>query len=195
MFIKNWKKEILTIPNLLSLLRLALIPVYVTVYMHANEPSHYYLAASILAVSCLTDMVDGKIARRFQMISSLGKILDPVADKATQFTMILCLGFRYPVLWNLIGLFVIKEGFQLVAGGIALKKGYMLEGALPAGKVCTTVLFISLIVLVMLPSLPVQTVDTIAAIDGIFMTLSFANYIHAYFGTKQMLHKISNDET
>lgn len=81
MFVKNWKKEIFTIPNLLSLFRLLLIPVYVTIYLNATTMEHYFLSAAILAVSCLTDMIDGKIARKFHMISNLGKILDPVADK------------------------------------------------------------------------------------------------------------------
>ena len=123
MYIRKWKKEILTIPNLLSLFRLALIPVYVVIYLNAREPGQYITAGAILAVSCLTDMVDGKIARRFGMISTVGKVLDPVADKATQFTLTLCLSLRYPVLRPVLGLFVIKEGFQLVAGILAFRNG------------------------------------------------------------------------
>ena len=114
MFKINWKKEILTIPNLLSLFRLALIPVYMVIYLNATKTSDYYLSAAILAVSCLTDLIDGKIARHFNMISTVGKILDPFADKATQFTLILCLALKHPVLWYLVALFVVKEGFQLV---------------------------------------------------------------------------------
>ena len=94
MYIKDWKKEIFTIPNLLSLFRLVLIPVYITIYLNAKEAMDYYLAGGILAVSCLTDMIDGKIARHFNMITSFGKFLDPVADKATQFTLILCLALK-----------------------------------------------------------------------------------------------------
>ena len=109
MFIKDWKKDIFTIPNMLSLFRLALIPLYVTIYLNAKSNADYYLAAAILAVSCLTDLIDGKIARHFNMISSLGKILDPVADKATQFTLIICLTVKYRILWYLVGLFVLKE--------------------------------------------------------------------------------------
>ena len=63
MIINDWKKEILTIPNLLSFFRLILIPVYMVIYLKAQETKDYILAGSILAVSCLTDMVDGKIAR------------------------------------------------------------------------------------------------------------------------------------
>ncbi len=181
MFMKNWKKEIFTIPNLLSLFRLVLIPVYVAIYMNARDSADYYLAAGILSVSCLTDMIDGKIARHFNMISSFGKILDPLADKATQFTLIICLTCKYNILWVLVGLFVLKEGFQLVAGGITLRKGRMLKGALISGKICTTILFVSLILLVMLPGLSVNAVNIIAIIDAIFMLAAFADYVITYF--------------
>lgn len=181
MFMKNWKKEILTIPNLLSLFRLVLIPVYVLIYLNAKEATDYYLAAGILAVSCLTDMIDGQIARHFHMISSFGKILDPLADKATQFTLIICLAVKYSVLWYLVILFVIKESFQLIAGGINLRKGIMLKGALISGKICTTVLFLSLIIMVMIPDLEVNIINIIVIINALFMMIAFINYVIAYF--------------
>lgn len=181
MLIKNWKKEIWTIPNLLSLFRLVLIPIYVTIYLNADETTEYFIAAMILAVSCLTDLIDGKIARHFNMISTVGKILDPLADKLTQFTLIVCLALKYPILRYLIGLFVVKESFQLIAGGINLKRGRMLKGALLSGKICTTVLFISLILMVMLPGLSENTVNIIAIIDLCFMLVSFGNYLFTYF--------------
>lgn len=180
MLIKDWKKEILTIPNLLSLFRLVLIPVYVVIYLNARDNADYYLAAGILAVSCLTDLIDGKIARHFNMISNLGKILDPLADKATQFTLIICLAMRYPILLYLIALFVVKEGFQLVAGCINLRKGKMLKGALISGKICTTVLFLSLIIMVMLPDLHESVIEIITYIDAAFMTISFTEYLITY---------------
>lgn len=180
MFIKNWKKEILTIPNLLSMFRLLLIPVYIVLYLKAREPADYFLAAAILAVSCLTDMIDGKIARQFNLITTVGKILDPLADKATQFSLILCLALKYPVLWYLVVLFVIKESFMLIAGGIRLKKGKVLKGALLSGKICTTVLFVSLILMVLLPNLSSFVVNTIAIVDTLFMLFAFADYALAY---------------
>lgn len=190
MFIKDWKKEILTIPNLLSLFRLALIPVYMLIYLNAKQPCHYYLSAGILAVSCLTDLIDGKIARHFNMISTVGKILDPLADKATQFTLIVCLAIRYPVLWYLVALFVVKEGFQLIAGGLTLRKGKMLEGALLSGKICTTVLFVSLIVLVMIPTLSESTVAIVAIVDAVFMSIAFVAYVLAYYGKNKKVYDL-----
>ena len=180
MFVNDWKKEIFTIPNLLSLLRLLLIPVYVAIYINARDAFDYTLAAAILAISCLTDLVDGKIARRFNMISTLGKILDPLADKATQLTLILCLTVKHSILWFLVCLFIAKESFQLIAGGINLRKGKMLKGALLSGKICTTVLFISLIVMVLFPQLPANVVTAIVIGDSIFMTIAFIDYASAY---------------
>lgn len=193
MFIKNWRKEIFTIPNLLSLFRLILIPIYVAIYLRAQDAADYYLAAGILAVSCLTDLIDGKIARHFNMISSLGKILDPLADKATQFTLIICLTVRYNILWFLVGLFVLKESFQLIAGGINLYRGKMLKGALISGKICTTILFISLILMVMLPELSTQAVNIIAMIDVVFMLAAFIDYIIAYFFVESRFQAIDKE--
>lgn len=177
----SWKKEILTIPNMLSIFRLLLIPIYVVIYLKATLPQHYYLAGGILAISCLTDLVDGKIARRFNMVSTVGKVLDPFADKVTQFTLIICLAIRYHILWIIVGLFIVKESFQIIAGLLTLRQGKMLTGSLFTGKLCTVVLFLSLIVLVLLPNLDNRYVSYITITDGIFMLISFADYIRTYW--------------
>lgn len=193
MFIKDWKKEVFSIPNLLSLFRLALIPVYAYIYLNATETYHFLLAGTIMAVSCITDMIDGKIARRYNMITTLGKILDPLADKITQFTLTLCLSLEHPVLMPVLALFVVKEVFQLVMGILHLCKGRMLPGALMAGKVCTTVLFISLIALVLFPNIPPVAVDLIAIIDGVFLAISFVSYILAYFGKNRKVQDLGTE--
>lgn len=190
MFIRNWKKEILTIPNLLSMFRILLIPVYAGIYLNATEEPQFILAGAVLAVSCLTDMVDGKIARKYHMITTLGKVLDPLADKLTQLTLTVCLSLKYPVLYPVLALFVIKELFQLTLGIIFLRKGKMLPGALMAGKICTTVLFVSLIALVLVPQMRTEVVNMIAVIDAVFLGISFVCYILAYFGKKVRVQDI-----
>ena len=77
-------RKILTIPNLLSAFRLVLAGVFAAVYLHAKTRQDYHIAVGILMLSGITDCADGKIARHFHMISELGKILDPIADKLTQ---------------------------------------------------------------------------------------------------------------
>ena len=194
MIIKDWKKDLFTIPNWLSFFRLVLIPVYVIIYLRAEDMVDYAIAAGILAVSCLTDMIDGKIARHFNMISTIGKVLDPVADKATQFTLTVCLAVKHPVLWHLVALFVLKEGFQLIAGIIAFCQGKMLSGALITGKVCTCVLFVSLIVLVLFPHLNAQIINTITLIDSLFMMVSFVHYAVVYCRKSPMIQDLPGDE-
>ena len=190
----NWKKEIFSIPNMLSMFRLVLIPVYITIYLNARDRNDFFLAATILAVSCLTDMIDGKIARRFNMITNVGKLLDPLADKLTQFALILCLSLRHPILWFVVCLFFIKELFQLIACAVSLKKGLTLTGALFAGKLCTTVLFISLILMVMLPELPEKIIVLIAVIDSSFLIAAFSRYAFAFF-SKKAKKKLFIDES
>ncbi len=192
--IKDWKKDLFTIPNLLSLFRLVLIPVYVVIYLNAQENTDHYIAAGILAVSCLTDAIDGKIARHFNMISTVGKILDPIADKATQFTLIVCLAIRNPVLWVLVCLFFVKECFQLIAGLLTLRKGQMLNGAHISGKICTTVLFVSLIVLVMMPQLNDRIVGVITVVDCIVVLIAFVCYARVYYTHSPMIQDLSQKE-
>lgn len=188
MFIRSWKKEIFTIPNLLSLFRLLLIPIYMYIYINAQSAADYYWAAAILALSCLTDLFDGKIARRFNMISNAGKLLDPIADKLTQLALIVCLAIRYPVINYLIVLFIIKESFMLVAFIVAFKYGKMLDGALFSGKICTTVLFISLIILVLIPTLSETVVTVITCIDALFLLIAFIDYARAYLGKNKKIY-------
>ncbi len=192
MIIKNWKKEIFTIPNILSMFRLILIPLYVAIYLNARDKADHYLAAAILAVSCLTDLIDGQIARRFHMISTVGKVLDPFADKVTQFTLVICLSIKYPILWTLIILIFVKEIFQLIAGIIRLRKGRMLKGAQITGKICTTVLFVSLILLVMMPDMPYTIVQWITLIDGIFLLIAFTDYILVYCRKDSKFQELEN---
>ncbi len=196
MIIKDWKKELFTIPNALSLFRLVLIPVYILIYINAEEPADYCVAAAILAVSCLTDLVDGKIARHFNMISNVGKILDPIADKATQFSLIICLSvqYRHPLLLTLIVLFVVKEGFQLVAGLLNLKDGKILSGALMSGKISTTVLFVSLILMVLLPDMKETAVTVITIVDCLVLLVAFFDYARVYVTHGKQIQNITQDD-
>lgn len=192
MFINGWKKDLLTIPNLLSLLRLMLIPVYITVYLRASKASDYLLAALILGISCVTDMLDGQIARRFDMTSEIGKVLDPVADKMTQLSLTLCLSVRYPILRWILLLFLAKECFQTCAMIVMYRQGKALPGALLPGKLCTGIFFVSLIILILLPGMDYRLVLSIALIDAAFLIYSFIGYYQAYFGKAPKLVDLDN---
>lgn len=182
MFIKDWKKDVFTIPNMLSFFRLILIPVYVVIYLNAQEGKDYFIAGTILAVSCLTDLIDGQIARRFNLISNLGKILDPFADKATQLALVICLSIRYPVLHYVLTMFLIKEFTQVILAWLKFRQGKALAGAILPGKICTTILFTSFTALVLLPELDQHIVHAVAVVDFCALAIAFVAYLFAFLG-------------
>ena len=174
------KREIFSIPNLMGYFRILLIPVFSWMYCTADSTGDYYAAAVVVGVSGLTDMFDGKIARRFNMITELGKFIDPLADKLTQAALLLCLAVRYPLMRAVLALFVIKEGFMLVMGALLLPRGRKLDGAMWFGKVCTAVLYAVLFLLLLLPGIGTAAANVLIGICGLFLLFSFGMYIPVF---------------
>lgn len=106
------KQEIWSIPNCMGYFRILLIPVFCVIYLNADSVRDYYLAAGIVLVSTITDLFDGKVARKFNMVTELGKFVDPFADKLTHGAVALCLCTRYKRMIWLVVLMAIKEGFM-----------------------------------------------------------------------------------
>ena len=106
------ENRVLTIPNLLSAFRLLLIPLFVWLYLQEK----YFYTGLVLLISGITDISDGFIARRFHMVSNVGKVLDPVADKLTQISMLICLVTRYPLMLILVVIMIFKELFMSISG-------------------------------------------------------------------------------
>lgn len=146
---KMTAKEIFSIPNLMGYFRILLIPVFSWIYIHADGVSDYYMAAVLVGISGLTDMFDGKVARKFNMITELGKFIDPLADKLTQGALVLCFAVRYPLMRAVLALFILKEGFMGIMGLLLLPRGKKLDGAMWFGKVCTAVLYVLLFILLL----------------------------------------------
>ena len=144
------KKQILTIPNLLSLVRLLMIPAFVCLYLKGYEE----WTAALLILSGVTDVVDGFIARRFGQVSDLGKALDPVADKLTQAAMLLCLVSRYPTMILPFILLAVKEVFAAVSGLMVIKHAGYVPGAEWHGKLTTMMLYGMMILHVVWQEIP-----------------------------------------
>ena len=134
---KQLKQEAFSIPNLLSYFRLLLIPLFIQLYMNEN----FTEALITLAASGLSDVIDGRVARKYNMVTDLGKVLDPVADKLTQCAMMFCVAMRYPAMWWLLGLHVVKELIMIVMGWYVLKKTDTVNSAIWCGKLCTGVIY------------------------------------------------------
>ena len=173
-------REIFSIPNLMGYFRILLIPVFCVLYLNAETQRDFLAAGAVVLLSSLTDLFDGMVARKFNMVTQLGKILDPVADKLTHAALAVCLAVRYPLMWLLIGLMVMKEGYMAVMGAIFLKKGRMIDGAMWFGKVCTATLFVGLLVLFLFPGLDITVVDTVIGLMMIVMLYTLIKYVILY---------------
>ena len=133
-----YKNKIITIPNILSLFRLLLIPVIMWLYIVKKDP---FWTTAVLVLSGITDIADGIIARKCHMVSDFGKAFDPCADKLTQIAMLLCLVTRYR--WMLLPLcvMIVKEITAAVLGLMVIRKTGKVEGALWHGKATTVALY------------------------------------------------------
>ncbi len=135
-------KQIFTIPNILSFFRILLIPAFVWAFF-ANMP---YLSAGLVILSALTDVVDGFIARKFNMVSDLGKALDPIADKLTLLSLLICLCFTSNIILYLLILFVIKEVLMGIEGLIIIKCTGTTYSARWYGKITTAILYLTMFI-------------------------------------------------
>jgi len=131
-----------TIPNLLTCMRIVMIPLFIWLYSGTQQ---YELAALVLLISGLTDILDGFIARKFNMISDLGKFLDPVADKLTQAAILVCLSVRYPLMLGIFALMFVKEIYAFYSGLQVVKKTGIVLGAQWHGKAATVLLYTMLL--------------------------------------------------
>ena len=179
------RKELLSIPNLMGYFRILLIPVFCILYLGADSMADYYLAAGVVLLSTLTDFLDGKVARRFNMITEFGKFLDPVADKLTHAAIALCLAVRFVPMRYLVVLMVVKEGFMAVMGMVNLRHGRKLNGAKWFGKVCTASLFIVLGILVLFPQIPEVAASVLIYLEMAVMALTLLLYLPEFYRMRQ----------
>lgn len=170
---KGSQSKILTIPNLLSFFRLCLIPVFMWLYC---VEKNYLWTGIILIISGLTDTVDGIIARKFNMISDLGKVLDPIADKLTQAAMLFCLLTRFPLMIAPLGLMVVKEFFMGVTGLLVIQKTGKVFGADWHGKVNTWLLYAMMILHVFWYNIPDIVSEVLIGICVVMMLISLVLY-------------------
>ena len=181
LFSKFSKRDLINIPNILCYIRFLLIPIFVTLYVRADSPKDYILAAAVVLVSGLTDFVDGFIARRFNMITEFGKLIDPLADKFTQAALIFVLIVKIKWMYLLLILFLTTQLFLLVAGLFMLKKGRKLNGSKWFGKISTTVFYAVMLVLIAVPTLDESIVNIL------MLTCGGSYYYHYYYTPGNML--------
>jgi cardiolipin synthase len=142
--------RILTVPNVLSFIRLALVPVFLVLIIVRAE----FIALLVLVFSSLSDYLDGVIARRFHQITRLGQLLDPAADRLFIFAALIGLAVSGVIPWWLVSVVVGRDVVLLILGITLANYGY---GPLPVhhlGKVATFSLFYALPILMIGEAFP-----------------------------------------
>lgn len=174
----KWKsrltsKQILTIPNILSFVRLALIPLMAWLYC---VKEYYGWTLIVVIVSGATDVVDGFIARKLNMVTDFGKALDPIADKLTQCVLLICLISRFPLMLLPLCLMIIKEIVAFVLRLIIFEKTESVYSAEWHGKLNTVVLYLMMLLHIIWYQIP-EIVSIISIIvSTVIMALSFVLY-------------------
>ena len=167
----------MSIPNLLSIIRILLVPVFVYLYNFQNS---YLLAALVILLSGLTDVADGYIARHFNMITKLGIVLDPIADKLTQAVVLVCVVIRNPEILFLVIVFFIKEICMLSGGAYFMAKKWDPVPAKWFGKLCTFVFYEVMFFMILFPNMVPTVKMILAGISAVMLVIAFILYIRVF---------------
>lgn len=178
MKVKPW----MTIPNLLSAFRILLVPAFIVSYQSLGSSDRFALwPVLILAVSGITDLFDGMIARHFNQVSDLGKVLDPIADKLTQVSVLICLAIRFQDRWEfwlLLSIYVLKEGLIMVGGLVMLKgKRQQVPQAKWFGKLATFEFYAAMLLMLVFPGMPAWLMTVLVLITAVLAAFSLCMYI------------------
>ncbi len=167
------------IPNILTIIRLLLVPLFPIVFFSPNENAHFY-ALIIFMVASITDFLDGYFARKYNVVSIIGIVLDPLADKLMLLTTLGCLYISEYIPIGVLIIILIKET-SLVISGIFLY--FMKEKTvIPSnkfGKMATVVFSLAIVLIIIFP-------DSIVSITTVFIAillelLALSSYVSNYF--------------
>ena len=175
----------MNLANKLTVMRVVLVPFFVLFMMVDAIPLNYLWALVVFAVASITDMIDGKVARKYNMITDFGKFLDPLADKILVAAALVCMTeLKWTYAWVTIIILTrefVVSGVRLVAAG-SEKKIVIAAGWL--GKVKTAVTMVALCVVLVMhiaAGFPVQLISDILMIASAALTLwSGIQYLYDY---------------
>ena len=175
----------MNIPNMISMVRILLTPVFAVLYVRGA----LWQAMGVLLLCAVSDVLDGAIARRFNMVTDLGKALDPAADKLIQIAMMLCAATRTKAAWLLIGLHIVRELSLAALGARVLQCTGKVYSARWYGKLCTGALYIVMMLHVIIPDLPAPISLGSLLACAVLMMFSLVMYMIMYM---KILNKSEN---
>lgn len=169
----------MNIPNILTLFRIILIPVFMLVFFSPIN-NNLIFSISIFLLAGATDVLDGYIARKYNMITKWGMVLDPLADKLMLLTVLTCLTInKYIPIW-IVGLVAAKEIFMIISGMLLYKKDTVIPSNI-FGKASTLLFYLSVFVLSI--NKHIGYILLVVAVISAFIALT--NYSMIYFKGKE----------
>ncbi|MCL2819637.1 MAG: CDP-alcohol phosphatidyltransferase family protein [Oscillospiraceae bacterium] len=184
------------VPNILSIFRICLVPVFVIAYFTDDNDIKYY-AILVYFIAGLSDFLDGFIARKFNAQSKLGKLLDPLGDKLMAFTVLVCITITNtasrPFLISAALVFFIKEILMGIGGLVLHKKAHVeLPPANFIGK-ASTIVFYAVFIALMLFNIPNFVVIILVSLAIGLSLIALAGYIYSYIKIMKSRSKITGE--
>ncbi len=168
----------MTLPNIITMFRIVLIPVYLAVFYSGNEGS-VLMAGLIFMVAGISDVADGYIARRFNLMSKLGAVLDPFADKLMSFTVLITFtSVGLIPIWVLIPM-LIKEIVMLMGGAVLYFKHD--KSVIPSnkyGKIATFSLYAAIFTIIIRLNLYISIF--LLTVTVLLNIIAFTNYLKVF---------------
>lgn len=147
------------IPNYLTILRLILVPIIFALILL----EHYWAAFIFFLIANITDVLDGRIARKYNLITDWGKLMDPLADKITQISTISALIIKGIIPFWILAILTLKELIMISVAFILYKKNIVTVHSMWYGKVATILFFVAIVLSLLSKGIPALSVITIYA--------------------------------
>lgn len=173
------------IPNILTIIRFIFIPSIIVSLISDN----YLLALILFTLSSITDVLDGKIARKYNAISDFGKLMDPLADKLTQLSILITLAFKNVIPFWIVFILIAKE-MIMIAGASFLYGKSLVVSSKWYGKLTTVLIYIAVVssCIIKIFSLP-EFAIYIYILAIIFAIFSLINYFVYFYGNGYLPNK------
>lgn len=165
------------IPNILSTFRIVMIPFYLIAIFNEDKLG----AGLILIVSGITDLLDGFLARQFNWMSEIGKLLDPLADKLTQTAISLSFIFLIQEYVMYFWIILTKDTLLMIGSYYAYRKDLQISSARWFGKIATFCFYITMILIILFPNISTITINVLLSIVVVLSVYAMVKYFILFF--------------